>query len=173
MKKSVAQPITAPVRLLEEKSFKRLGQIIRIPEEGSRKPTLQSEAFKFYGNLGIVAVKDKFELGVCTFRKRKLETTQLEQHAQTQELLYAIDGDFIMPVAPIKKIRGAAYPNLDRLEAVLVKQGEGVIFHDGIWHWAPFPVKRKSSVLVGFNKGTAKNDLVIRDLDVAVVMVRE
>ena len=173
MKKQVAQSITVPVRSLDARGFKRLGQVIQIPEEGSRKPTLCGEAFRFYGELGLVPVKETFELGVCTFQKRKLETNQLEQHALTPELLYAIDGDFIMPVAPIKKVRGEAYPNLDRLQAIHVKQGEGVIFHDGIWHWAPFPLKKKSSVLVGFNRGTAKNDLVIRDLDLKVVMVRE
>jgi ureidoglycolate hydrolase len=173
MNSQTSQSIAVPVRPLDPDVFRPLGQVLRIPEDGSRRPTLQNESFKFYGGLGLVAVKDTFEFGVCTFKRRHLETRQLEQHAQTPELLYAIDGDFIMPVAPIKRARGLARPDLARLQAILVRQGEGVIFKDGIWHWAPFPVKKSSSVLVGFKAGTAKRDLIIRDLGCTLVMTRE
>ena len=52
-----------------------------------------------------------------------------------------------------------------------MKMGEGVVFNDGIWHWAPFPQEESSSVIVGFEKDTADNDLVIRDLDSRIVMM--
>ena len=153
------------VQYVNEKNFKEFGQIIKTPAEGSRNPTHQSTGFKFYGELGLIDTKGKiFELGVCTFKKREMIATQMEQHAKTQELLYAIDGDFIMPIAPITQINGAAHPDMDKVTAIKVRQGEGVIFNDGIWHWAPFPLKETSSVLVGFTKDTALNDIVIKDL---------
>jgi hypothetical protein len=46
------------------------------------------------------------------------------------------------------------------------------VFNDGIWHWAPFPLKGSSSVIVGFEKDTAEKDLVIRDLDSKIVMAQ-
>ena len=147
-----------------------LGQIIHTPKEGEREPTLQSEAFKFYGGIATMNIRDVFELGICTFNQRALETDQLEQHALTQELLFAIDGDFIMPVAPIIQKDGESWPDLEHLVAIRVRTGEGVVFNDGIWHWAPFPLKKQSSVIVGFEKDTADKDLVIRDLDSKIVM---
>ena len=147
-----------------------LGQIIYTPEEGKREPTLQSESFKFYGGIAFMNIKNVFELGICVFYQRALETDQLEQHAQTQELLFAVDGDFIMPVAPIVQKNGESWPDLDRVVAIRVPMGEGVVFNHGIWHWAPFPLKAKSSVIVGFEKDTADEDLVIRDLDSKIVM---
>jgi len=147
-----------------------LGQIIVTPEEGKREPTLQSEDFKFYGGLAVMNIKNVFELGICVFNQRALETDQMEQHAQTQELLFAIDGDFIMPVAPIVQKNGEPWPDLDHMVAIRVPMGQGVVFNNGIWHWAPFPLKATSSVIVGFEKDTADKDLVIRELDSKIVM---
>jgi hypothetical protein len=147
-----------------------LGQIISTPTEGQREPTLQSEAFKFYGGIALMKIKEVFELGICVFNQRELATNQLEQHAMTQELLFAIDGDFIMPVAPIIQRNGESWPDLEKVVAIRVPMGQGVVFNDGIWHWAPFPLKGKSSVIVGFEKDTADRDLVIRDLDSRIVM---
>ena len=158
------------VTYLSEENFKGFGQIISIPDESSRVPTLESSFFKFYGGLGLMDCDDVVEIGVCTFKKRELETEELEQHAKTPEFLFAIDGDFIMPVAPITYKNDEAFPDLDRALALRVRQGEGVIFDDGIWHWAPFPIKDISSVLVGFKNGTAENDLVIKELDSKIIM---
>ena len=147
-----------------------LGQIIVTPKEEQREPTLHSEDFKFYGGLAVMNIKNVFELGICVFNQRALETDQMEQHAQTQEFLFAIDGDFIMPVAPIIQKNGEPWPDLDHMVAIRVPMGQGVVFNHGIWHWAPFPLKAKSSVIVGFEKDTADEDLVIRDLDSKIVM---
>ena len=147
-----------------------LGQIIATPKEGEREPTLQSEDFKFYGGIALMNIKNVFELGICVFNQRALETNELEQHAQTQELLFAIDGDFIMPVAPIVQQNGQSWPDLDRVVAIRVPMGQGVVFNNGIWHWAPFPLNARASVIVGFEKDTADKDLVTRELDSKIVM---
>jgi ureidoglycolate hydrolase len=147
-----------------------LGQIIYTPKEGEREPTLQDDAFKFYGGIALMNIKEVFELGICVFNQRELATDQMEQHTLTQEMLFAIDGDFIMPVAPIVRKNGEAWPDLDHVVAIRVPMGQGVVFNDGIWHWAPFPLKPRSSVIVGFEKDTADKDIVIRDLDSKIVM---
>ena len=160
------------IKNVEQKFFDEFGIVIKIPTEGKRKPTLQSSFFKHYAELGFIDCKDVVEFGITTFKKRDFDVLQLEQHAETPELLYAIDGVFVMPVAPIIYKNGEAYPDLDKIIAIKVGQGEGVIFKDGIWHWAPYPFnKEKSSVLVGFKKGTCYNDIVIKDLDKKYRMV--
>lgn len=165
-KKLIIEPVTA-------ENFKKLGKVIKIPKEGEMKPLLESSFFKHYGPLGFIDCEGAVELGITTFRKRELLVDKLEQHAKTPELLYAIDGDFIMPVAPIIYKDGEAYPDLDNIMAMHVKQCEGVIFDDGMWHWAPYPYdKESSSVLVGFKKGTAENDIIIRELDIKYIMMK-
>jgi hypothetical protein len=162
------------VKKVEPLIFKKFGEILRIPVEGELKPTLQSDSFKHYAGLGFLDCTDSVEFGITTFNRRPFNVVQLEQHAKTPELLFAIDGAFVMPVAPIIYKDREAYPDIGEIIAIKVDRDEGVIFKDGIWHWAPYPFdKEKSSVLVGFKKGTCEDDIIIRDLKEQYKMVFE
>jgi len=160
------------VRPISAENFSDLGQVITIPVPGERVPTLEKSFFRHYAALAFLDCYGPVELGITTFRKRELKADKLEQHAGTPELLYAIDGDFVMPVAPSHMNGKVAAPDLTRIRAIRVRQGEGLIFQDGMWHWAPFPVQKDpSSVLVGFKIGTAENDILIHDLDHTYIMI--
>jgi len=43
-----------------------------------------------------------------------------------------------------------------------VKQGQALIMNPGTWHWGPWPVSERCSILILFKKGTEKNDLPIK-----------
>lgn len=160
------------VKSISQDFFNDFGTVIKIPKDGERKPTLCNDSFKHYAELGFLDCKDIVEFGITTFQKRDFDVLQLEQHAKTPEFLFAIDGAFIMPVAPIIYKNGEAYPDLNKIIAIKVMQGEGVIFKDGIWHFAPYPLdKAISSVLVGFKKGTCYVDIVIKDLEKKYKMI--
>ena len=153
------------VRSLDSESFRQYGQLISIRRASDMKPDFESENITFYGALGIFESRTPMEFGICTYKKREPVIEHLEQHVLTQELLYAIDDDFIMPVAP-NVTRGVRnVPDLDNLEAVEVRKGEGILFDKGIWHWIPYPRRNHSYALVGFSKDTAKNDIEVFDLD--------
>lgn len=162
--------IKLKVTKVTKENFKNFGQFMYIPAEGEFIPTNQAAFFKFYGGMGLMDCHGITELGICTFKKRPLETSELEQHAGTPELLYALDGDFMMPIAPIIYQNGASCPDVSRAMAIRVNQYEGVIFNDGIWHWAPFPLQETSSVIVGFKKDTALTDILIKDIGDKIVM---
>ena len=157
------------VQYLNKKNFQELGQIIRIPIDKGKKPDFVSEVIKFYGKLGIINGNGPFELGICIFKRRHFIVEQLEHHVHTQELLYAIDDDFIMPIAPTL----GNFPDLENMVAIRVRRGEGILFERGVWHWVPYPLKDESFALVGFAKDTAKNDLVIYDLDEKIRMIEK
>ena len=166
----MSKKIEIAVKHIETIDFSKYGQIIRIPATHEAKPDFESDIINFYGALGIFDSRDTIEFGICIYKKRDLVIEQLEQHMFSQELLYAIDDDFIMPVAP-NLIKGSKnLPDLDNLLAVRLRRGQGIIFHKGTWHCVPFPYKKESFALVGFNKNTAKNDLEIIDLDAKVRM---
>lgn len=154
-----------PLENLNDEAFSEYGKVISIPEPGSRKPLLESSFFKHYGPLAFLDCNGPTEFGITTFTERELSINQLEQHVGTPELLYAIDGDMIIPTAPIITVDGEVFPDESRIKAFLVRQGQGVVFNEGQWHWAPFPYGKKvSSVLVGFAVGTATTNIVIKDL---------
>jgi ureidoglycolate hydrolase len=150
--------------------FSKYGQIIRIPASNERKPDFESDVINFYASLGVLDSGMPLEFGICTFKKRELIIEQLEQHIMTQELLFAVDDDFIMPVTSNLQSNGKNIPDLENLLAVRILRGEGVIFHRGTWHWVPYSYKEVSFALVGFTKDTAKNDLTIHTLATKIPM---
>jgi len=150
-----------------------IGKAIRIPEEGSIKPSVETSFFKHYGPLGFLQCSDALELGIATFDKREFSLQRLEQHSKTQELCFAINGDFVMPVASTKYISGEEYPDEDGIMALHVRTGEGVILNSGVWHGVPFPFGEnvRAAVLVLFRKDTVSTDIAFRELKAHYTLV--
>lgn len=148
-----------------KENFAHIGQVIQIPDVENTPAQLQGDGFVHHAELAFIDTVGPLEFGITTFFKRPLKTNRLEQHAQTQELLLAMDGPFVMPVAPKMVVDGKEVPNISRLMAIYVKQGEGVIFHKGNFHWAPYALGERTSVLVGFEPKTWANDIIFYDLD--------
>lgn len=143
-------------------NFKAFGKVIAVPKD--RKPDAQSEIQTYYGQLAIMQCTGSIQLGICVAKQRENIVEELEQHAQTQELLAALRGDFLVPVAPSLVEGGKAVPDVEHALAVRVNQGEGILFDTGIWHWTPYPVGETCDVLVGFKTDTPKDDFVASKL---------
>ncbi len=150
------------VRRTLPESLKGLVQHIARPARGHGGTQPIGEVIEFYGELGLIECRGQLEIGICVFHKRPPVLDQMEMHEHTQELLYAIDDDFIAVAAPGEAGGGA--PLLSELVALRVKRGEGLLFQKGVWHWAPFPFAAESFALVGFARGTATTDMIVRDL---------
>ena len=157
--------IRLKIREAAEKDLKGLGQLIKIPADSEKKPTSESPIHKFYGRLGVVPCNGTYEFGICSFRKREMVTRQLEQHLTTPELLFALNGDFVTPVAPVIKRDGKTYPDFDKMFAIIIRENSGIILEKEVFHFALWPLKDNSSALVGFQKGVIEGDIIITELD--------
>ncbi len=142
--------------------LKGLVQYIARPPRAGQGPQKVGEVIEFYGELGLMSCPGEMELGICVFHKRPLVLDQMERHARTQELLYAVDADFIAVAAPSEP--GGKVPQASEVVALEVRRGEGLLFQKGCWHWAPYPFARESFALVGFARGTASADMDIQPL---------
>jgi len=140
-----------------------IGEALSLPKPGERRPDVENDILLFFGKLGVIKAPGGVEFGICAYNRRDFAVESLEQHRLSGELLYAIDDDFIMPVAP--NIAGVNQPDLARAFAIRVRRSEGVIFAPGAWHWVPYPLKKdKSFALVGFAIDTPKNDMSFQSL---------
>jgi hypothetical protein len=160
------ETIDVQARPSRECDLSGLGVILRLPEDAERAPDLETESIRFYGALGVMKSAGGIELGICVYKRRPLLVDRLEQHRLSAELLLAVDDDFVVPVAPDSRRQGG--PDLSRLVALRVVRGEGVVLTKGVWHGVPYPLKEESFALVGFNVGTAQNDLSFHDLDTRI-----
>lgn len=156
------------VQNVTKENFAHIGQVIQIPDVEHTPAQHSGDGFVHHAELAFIHTEDPLEFGITTFSKRPLKTIELEQHAKTEELLLAMDGPFVMPVAPKMVVDGKEAPDLSQLMAIYVKQGEGVIFNKGNFHWAPFTLGERTSVLVGFEPKTWANDIIIFRLEEAI-----
>jgi ureidoglycolate hydrolase len=142
--------------------LKGIGTELRLPGPGEKAPDVENQIIRFFGKLGMIESPKAVEFGICAYQRRAFEVERLEQHRLSGELLYAVDEDFLMPVAP--NLPGADKPDLEKAFALHIRRGTGVIFAPGAWHWVPYPLKGASFALVGFALDTAKTDMHFHDL---------
>ncbi len=150
------------VRRTLPESLKGIVQWIARPVQVAGRQKVGGVIEFFFGELGVMNCPGEIEFGICVFHERPLVLNQMERHALTPELLYAIDEDFIAVAAPSEP--GGKAPRLSELAALKVRRGEGLLFQAGCWHWAPYTFSNESFALVGFARGTATEDMTIQPL---------
>ena len=143
---------------LEAGFFQAFGRAIYIHDQ--LQPDAQTDIQAYYGQLAIMDCDQPLQIGICAAKNRPYIVDQLEQHAETAELLVALKGDFVTPVTVSKVVDGKQYPDMDKVAAIRVNQGQGVLFNKGIWHWTPYAVAEACDILVVFKKDTPKNDFI-------------
>jgi hypothetical protein len=148
---------------LVKAELKGIGTALKLPDSTERRPDVENDLLRFFGKLGVIEAPGGVEFGICAYEHRDFVVEGLEQHRRSGELLYAIDDDFLMPVAP--NLPNVNQPDLSKAFAIRVRRSEGVIFAPGAWHWVPYPIKKgKSFALVGFAIDTPANDMSFHSL---------
>jgi len=154
---------------IEISDVKHIGQVIRLSRDPGVIPSLSSDVLDFYGGLAIIDSSASLELGICFFHHRPLLLDGLERHRKSQELIYAVDDDFIICAACHDEGRNG--PDPATVTALRIPRASGIVFHRGIWHGVPFSLGKDSFALVGFAKGTANDDMTIHTFPEPVCIV--
>ena len=153
---------------LEDKRFAPFGRVLRLPEPSSREATISRDAVTLYGDLArIGAVGSDVEFGLAVLDPRAPTMESMERHVETAELLFAVRGDFVLPLAP----PSADAPSPEEVRCFVVLEGQGCVLERATWHWAPFPTKGRCEVLVAFKAGTPVNDMIIEPLSGGAVEI--
>ena len=157
------------VASIQVMASKGICQLVQLPQGKDARPTIASEVLDFYGNLARMGPLAELALGFCVFRKRPLVVTALERHLESQELLFAVDDDFII-MAALHDVETNG-PDFKTLCAARVPRSAGLVFHSGVWHGVPFPFKQESFALVGFGAHTTDSDMHFFDFTTEVAIV--
>ena len=88
---------------------------------------------------------------------------KMERHLKTTEIYIAIEGDFIFPVTrPMRLDVPNLQPSVEDVIGFHVKEGQTLIMKPGMWHWGPWPISQRCTIILLFKKGTEINDLTIK-----------
>ena len=159
---------TIKARHVSPEIMQGFGKAIYVTPE--LKPDAQTDIQTFYGQIAIMESSDAVQIGICVAKNREYVVDELEQHNQTSELLFAAKGDFVTAVTSSKEVDGKLFPDMEKVIAVRVNQGEGVFFNEDIWHWTPFAITPTCDVLVIFKKETPANDFISYKLEEKIKM---
>jgi ureidoglycolate lyase len=137
------------------------GQVVLSP---SGSPTSQAASYKFWSDIAHYAIHGETEIGICTvYRQPIAEICGMERHLRTPEVLIPIDAPFMLPLLREGDPAAAA-------AVFLVKPGEAVVIHEGVWHGACLPVGRaSSSYFVIFRRGTPHEDVQKKGIEPFIV----
>lgn len=138
------------------------GKMIVMPQDEVAL-TARTDASAYYAKLAIWDGLDSLQFGMYQTNESSRIVDQLEQHQRTEEFLFCVAGEFIVPAALSNN--DTQMPDCSHIIGLLVKQGEGILFKKGIWHCSPIPVRDTCIVMVAFKTDTHINDVVLCPLD--------
>lgn len=143
-------------------TLKGYGSLVSFP---AIEPTGGDENFSFWDAVSKLEIPGgKVSVGFLTPKKRANTFQQMERHLQTPEMLVALKGDVVVPMA-LANHPGKDKPEADKVAAFKIKQGTAVIMNTGVWHWVPYPIEvEEASLLVIFRQETPSTDLVVEAL---------
>jgi ureidoglycolate hydrolase len=146
---------------LTEARFAPFGRLLRLPAPASGRATIARDAVTLYGDLARIGdVGADVEFGLALLEPREPSMDNMERHVETAELLFAVKGAFVLPLAPA----AAELPAPKEVRCFVVPEGQGCVLERATWHWAPYPMQGRCEVLVGFKAGTPANDMIIEPL---------
>lgn len=148
------------VKQASVQSFARFGTFVAASEgapfEGGNTASYREKAGVIDAGGGRVSV------GVLNLKARPLAVSELERHVATPELLVAVEGDVVIPVAPAN--HPGVNPDVHAVEVFRLNQGEAVILNTGVWHGLPFPLDESATLLVIFKEDTPSRDFELCNL---------
>jgi ureidoglycolate lyase len=105
-----------------------------------------------------------YGVGYITVEPRPLVQSCAERHMHTAECLVPVGGDMLVVVGPPEHLdRPDMLPPPQDFAAFRVAEGEAVILHPGVWHWAPFAAEGPIRGFVIYKAGTSESDVVFRE----------
>lgn len=153
---------------LHPDNLKGIAQAVYSAGSSEKEKQFSETGFYHHAEIAFLDTHGPVEWGMLFFRKRPLTMEQMERHIGTPEMVVALDGPIIVPIAPVTQIDGREVPDMSQLTAIYIDQGQGMILDDGQFHWAPFPINETASVLIGFKPKTWADNIIMEPLQEAV-----
>ena len=146
------------VEKLTAESFKDFGQLLTMKDV----PAVKAEnEFDWYDTAGNIELSGSCCTGMLVCRPRPKKVVKMECHTQTSEVLFALEEDTVLAVAPA----GDSLEDNNSIRTFLLPQGTAVVMKTGTWHWIPFPAGgNDAKIMVLFRDGTGADDLNFKDL---------
>lgn len=130
----------------------------RLIDITGKKPTFDSEVFRYWDAVGEVDCAGKVSFGVVESYPGVMEAVNLERHAMTSETLIPTETDIVLVVGAATDDEQA---DLSKVAAFRIPVGKAVTLRPGTWHYVPLVEEGAGKTIVVFRAGTPDSDLLV------------
>lgn len=150
---------------LTAETFAPYGQIVSIPTDVDTCPRV-SDRYNFWPKVATIKARggNEFQIGISTLLKRPNRMDKIERHLISDEIMWPLTGDLIMPFALNKSMDKDEICDFTAITAFLVERNTGVLIGPGVWHWTPYPLQEEVSMICSFETDTQLKDLIVQAL---------
>lgn len=159
MKLSI-QPLTA-------EAFAPFGHVIEQP---ARPANATGPGWQWWGEMVLMAGDGRpYGIGYLDLQPSELRFDWAERHMRSVEVLIPTNDCLVYVGPPDYSDQPGRLPELDRFQVFRVRQGQGVLLHQGVWHGAPLAIDQPLNVVVLLLQYTGSIDThVVRFTDTPV-----
>lgn len=139
------------VRDLTAEAFGPYGTVIRQPEADA---DASGDGWRWWSEAALVPPSDlPYAVGFLALEPASLAFDWAEYHRQSKETIIPLGEECLVYVgAPGEE------PAWDGFEVFRIRQGQGMILDEGVWHGAPLATGESLSALVLLRQGTGDHD---------------
>jgi ureidoglycolate lyase len=128
------------IEILTKESFEPFGKIVEVPLSA---PTKVGDGWECWNYIQMMDVDTEIGMGLVNTKQRPFEIESMERHDSREELLIALQGDIIQPIAlSIDLDNPNEKPNPNLVRCFHLKQGQGIILKKGVWHSPAYPASK-------------------------------
>ncbi len=139
------------VRELTPEAFMPYGTVIEQP---STDAEASGDGWQWWSKAAQVPESDQpYAVGFLALKPATLAFDWAEYHQQSKETIIPLGKECLVYVG-----RPADEPGWEGFEVFRVRQGQGVILDEGVWHGAPLATHHALSALVLLRQGTGAHD---------------
>lgn len=132
---------------LTDSNFKEFGAVVKKPE---RSFDFETPWLRYWHNtVDLSALEGAGQMGFMQMKRVPLICEKLLMLHRSIEMYLSLDGKPSIVFAAPGTVGSSAAPDLDRIHAFILEDGEGVIVNAGIWHWSPFPLTETANFALG------------------------
>lgn len=140
-----------PVRDLTPETFRPYGAVIQQPAADA---DAIGDGWRWWSESAQVPPSDQpYVVGFLALEPATPEFDWAEYHLQSKETIIPLGEECLLYVGA-----SGDEPEWEHFEVFRIRQGQGVILDEGVWHGAPLATEAALSALVLLRRGTGTHD---------------
>ena len=143
--------MSVTTRELTPEAFRPYGAVIQQPAVDAGA---SGDGWRWWSETARVPPSDQpYAVGFLALEPASLAFDWAEYHLQSKEAIIPLGEECLVYVGT-----PGPEPEWERFEVFRIRQGQGVILDEGVWHGAPLATSQALSALVLLRQGTGEHD---------------